>query len=299
MQKVILLLVFVLVLFSPTLAMAQADSPVLDELIIQVWPEYDQPSMLVIYDFKLAEGTTLPVSLKLRVPKEGNIFAVAQETSEGLMNVQYEPPVTEGDYDVLTLVVSDLSYHRIEFYAPYQRLGASRQYSLLWPGDYAVTTLTTLVQKPVGVNSLVTEPSLAEMPAADGFVYAQGSFSNLPAGEPFTLSVQYEKDGDALSVNSQPPTLPGLEQPTEGVFSLTQALPWLAGGLGVVLIVGGLAWYWVSGRARKSGRDASRKRHASHTDSSTTQQIYCSQCGKRNEGNDRFCRACGAPLRRD
>lgn len=299
MRNAILLCVVVLFLLTPGLAGAQADAPVLDELIIQVWPEYDQPSVLVIYDFRLAPGASLPVSLKLRIPKDGNIFAVAQETSDGLMNVLYEPPVTEGDYDVLTLVVNDLSTHRIEFYAPYQRNGNSRQYSLLWPGDYAVKTMTVMVQKPTGAESLTTEPVLSELPGGDGFIYARGAFASLPAGEPFTLSLQYEKEGDALSVNSQPPTLPGLEQPAAGVFSLTQALPWLAGGLGLALIVGGLVWYWQSGRSQRPGRGVSRKRHAQRSDSADEQQVYCSQCGKRAEGADRFCRACGARLRRD
>lgn len=299
MRNAILLCVVVLFLLTPGLAGAQADAPVLDELTIQVWPEYDQPSVLVIYDFRLAPGASLPVSLKLRIPKDGNIFAVAQETSDGLMNVLYEPPVTEGDYDVLTLVVNDLSTHRIEFYAPYQRNGNSRQYSLLWPGDYAVKTMTVMVQKPTGAESLTTEPVLSELPGGDGFIYARGAFTSLPAGEPFTLSLQYEKEGDALSVNSQPPTLPGLEQPAAGVFSLTQALPWLAGGLGLALIVGGLVWYWQSGRSQRPGRGVSRKRHAQRSDSADEQQVYCSQCGKRAEGADRFCRACGARLRRD
>lgn len=300
MRNVILLFVAVLFLVTPTLAGAQSEAPVLEELIVQVWPEYDQPSVLVIYDFRLAAGTPLPVSLKLRIPKDGNIFAVAQETSDGLMNVLYEPPVTEGDYDVLTLVINDLSSHRIEFYAPYQRSGNLRQYSLLWPGDYAVNAMTVMVQKPTGADKLTTEPALSELPGGDGFIYARGAFSNLALGEPFSLSVQYEKDGDALSVQSQPPTLPGLEQPAAGVFSLTQALPWLAGGLGLALIVGGLAWYWQSGRSQRPGRGAARKRHVPRPDDSAgEQQVYCSQCGKRAEGADRFCRACGARLRRD
>lgn len=297
MQKIILLVVFTLFLGLAGPAPVGAQSaPVLEELVIQIWPEYDQPAALVIYDFKVAQES-LPATLKIRVPKDGNIFAVAQDTSQGLMNVPYEPPVTEGDYDVLTLALTESSFYRVEYYAPLQRNGITRLYGLTWPGDYAVTSLQVLVQKAVGARNLQTQPSLTELPGPDGFIYAQGEFKDLPAGQAFELSLQYEKDDDKLSAAGQPPSMPGLEQAQGSTFSLTQALPWLAGGLGVALILGGLLWYWQSGRAGQANRAASRKRHS--TQPTTEEQMYCSQCGKRAESNDRFCRACGARLRRD
>ena len=302
MRKITLLLLLSLLLLSPSLAQAQS-APTLGEFVIQIWPEYDQPSALVIYDFKVAAGTPLPVSVQVRIPKDGNIIAVAQETDQGLLNVLYEPPVTQGDYDVLTLAINDFTYHRIEFYAPLQKNGVQRKYSLIWPGDYAVNQLTVLVQKPFGARNLSTQPSLVEnMPSADGFVYAQGSFTAVPVGQPFSISIQYEKDDDTLSIAKQSPSPAGtLEKAQGSTLPITVLLPWLAGGLGVSLIVGGLLWYWQSGRSRSQNKRSSSRRHRSSqpAEDDEASNIYCSQCGKRAEGADRFCRACGARLRRD
>lgn len=295
----VFLTVFVLMFAVPGLVGAQSDAPVLEELTIQVWPEYDQPAALVIYDFRVAQAS-LPATIQIRVPKGANIFAVAQDTSEGLMTVAYEPPVNEEDYEVLTLTLTDPSIYRVEYYAPLVRNGDVRSYVLNWPGDYSVKSLLVFVQKPIGAQDLSTQPALEELPGQDGFVYAQGQFSDLPAGEPFFLNMTYEKSDDTLSAASQPASLTGgLDTAQGSAFSLTNSLPWLLGGLGVVLIVGGVFWFWQSGQSRQNGQPARRKRHAVRDDDENDQRVYCSQCGKRAEGGDRFCRACGARLRRD
>jgi hypothetical protein len=300
MRTWILLVVCALLAFNPTAAAAQVAAPVLEELVIQVWPEYDQPAALVIYDFRVAQSA-LPVTLQIRVPKDGNIFAVAQSTSEGLMNVPYEPPVTIGEYDVVTLTLTDPTMYRVEYYAPLVRSGATlRQYTLKWPGDYAVSELKMFVQKPVGAQNLSTLPAMPEMPGADGFIYAQQVFNNLPAGQPFSVAIEYEKEDDLLSIASRPvSTAGGLESAQGSTFSLSAALPWIAGGLGLALVIGGLTWYWQSGRTTSGAREARRKRHVARAAPPESEHVYCSQCGKRAEESDRFCRACGARLRRE
>ena len=74
---------------------AQAQNPIkLSTLQVQLWPEYDQPSMLVIYDFKLPEGVKLPVSVSMSFPKEAHLVAVASQSSNGsLLNTDYIGPI--------------------------------------------------------------------------------------------------------------------------------------------------------------------------------------------------------------
>ena len=299
MRKVFLFAVLALFLLTPSLAGAQA-ALVLDQVTIQVWPEFDQPAALVIVDLRLAANTPLPQTLRVRIPRDANLIAVAMDAGEGLFTVQYEPPVLDGDYEVLSLSVTESAVYRLEYYAPLKKNGITRSYELLWPGDYVVKKMLVSVQKPVGARNLQTIPALAEaLPAADGFVYSQGTFEDLAAGETFRLNLQYEKDDDSLSVEQQSPQ-PGapLENAQGSTITLTMMLPWLVGGLGVVLIAGGAYWYWQSGRA-STGKSSSRRRSANQSDDEIDNRVYCSQCGKRAEASDRFCRACGARLRKE
>jgi hypothetical protein len=298
MRRVVLLWVAIACLVLPSsMAGAQAPEISFEEVIIQVWPEYDEPKALVIYDFKLAP-TVLPVTVQIRIPGDGELFAFAQYTEQGLMNVPYDSPVADGDYNILTLTLTELATYHLEYYTPLERIGNLRQYALDWPGDYAITSLNVFVQKPIGARNLSTTPEMPEMLGRDGFVYAQGQFSNLPAGETFSIAFQYEKDDESLSITNLPTSITGTLDTAQGsTFPLTSSLPWLLGGFGAALIAGGVLWFWYSGQGRAGNRNSVRKRHTTRSEGGSGEQVYCSQCGKRAEGSDRFCRACGARLR--
>src|SRR5512136_547695 len=92
MRRVLVFLLLVGMYVFPLPARAQ--NPIkLKSLQVQLWPEYDQPSMLVIYDFKLPESVKLPVSVSLSFPKEGHLVAVASLATNGsLLNSDYIGP---------------------------------------------------------------------------------------------------------------------------------------------------------------------------------------------------------------
>ncbi len=299
MHKVLLFAVFALFLLTPTLVEAQA-ALIFDEVTIQVWPEFDQPAALVIVDLHLAENTPLPQTLKIRIPKGANLIAVALDSGagQGLLTVPYEPPILEGEYEVLTLAITEAATYRLEYYALLTKNGATRNYDLIWPGDYAVQKLYVSVQKPAGARDLKTDPALTEaLPAPDGFVYWQGLFENLAANQVFSLKVSYAKDDDSLSIEQETPQ-PGssLDEAQGGSLALDVILPWVLAGLGILLVSGGVYWFWQSGQTA-AGNPARRKR-SPHATEEADNRVYCSQCGKRAEPGDGFCRACGARLRR-
>ena len=53
------------ILAGPVLAQG---SPALSSLAILIWPEFDRPDALVIYQGRLAEGTLRPTPLEFRIP---------------------------------------------------------------------------------------------------------------------------------------------------------------------------------------------------------------------------------------
>jgi hypothetical protein len=78
---------------------------------------------------------------------------------------------------------------------------------------------------------------------------------------------------------------------------LNSYLPYILGGVGGVLIVGGLLYYFLSGREHAHRlRRRSRPPSKAGGDASAT---HCHQCGTRAKPGDRFCRVCGTRLRQD
>jgi hypothetical protein len=84
----------------PSLAAAQTDIT-LTSVNVQLWPEYDQPSMLVIYDFELTPETTLPAKVDIRIPKDANITAVAFQDGSDLKNTEFSGPVEDGNWLII------------------------------------------------------------------------------------------------------------------------------------------------------------------------------------------------------
>jgi hypothetical protein len=283
-------------LLSPVLVHAQAPVSI-GKLLVQLWPEYDQPSMLVIYDFTLAKATSLPVQMAFRIPSNASLNAVARDENGSLIKVTYDEPVTQGEWMTVTFTVTDLSTYHVEYYAPLTKEGAERQYAFVWPGDFAVGQFEVKLQQPSGARDIITEPALTDVvTGADNLIYHGIVLPGLTAGGSFNLTVKYQNDSGALTVSSlQVQPSGSISDSTSMPSSFSDALPWILGALGGVLIVGGIVYFLRSGHPVSSG---SRKRHAqvSQDDESGTDLTYCTQCGKRAQQGDHFCRACGARL---
>jgi hypothetical protein len=292
----------VLVLLSGVIAFpfsAQAQSAIrLASLKAQLWPEYDQRSMLVIYDFELPRDVKLPVSVSIRFPKDGNLIAVASLGSNGsFVNADYLGPSVNGDWQSITLQIQTATSYHVEYYEPLPISGQLRQFTYLWPGDYAVDDFGVSVRVPADTTNITATPNLQSTQEADGTPALAGDFGALGAGQEFPLQLTYTKTSDTLSV-SQPRLQPSqpLGPSTPGRVMLSNYLPYILGVLGFLMIAAGAVYIWQSRRsARLTG---SRHRHPSATaEDDAPGAVYCHQCGTRAEHGDRFCRVCGARLR--
>lgn len=292
MRRVAFLLALALLLAVPAPVGAQS-SVALERLTIEFWPDFDQPSVLVLYDFVIAAETPLPAQVNIRMPAGAQLFAVARKESGGLMNVEHAPPVQEGNYSVVTFIVSDRLIHRVEFYIPYVQQEQQRAFIYTWSGDYAVNSFQMVLQEPLAAANIVTEPEMTGRESReDGLAYRSLAAQSLKLGERIALKVSYDNPGSELSAARPTPSASLESSPPFMSF-----LPWVLGGMGLILILGGGAWYWLSGRSGGGGIGRARKRRAAQVDDDVTASAYCSQCGKRAQPGDRFCRACGAKLR--
>ena len=291
-------------LWMPGRALAQENLS-FSSLEIDLWPEFDQPTVLVIYRITLSSQVKLPADLSLRIPAAvGAPNAVAVKQPDGsLFNLPYtQQDAGDGWSQILfSATAPDL---QIEYYDPgLVKEGAARHYEYHWPGDYAVEALSIEVQQPVGATEMKISPSLGNGDSSTGIVYYRQQIGALAGGQTFEITFDYQKDTDDLSAGSMP-VQPGgpLNDTTTGRLTFAAALPWALGAIGVLLIAGGGFWYWQSGRKGGSTKDARRARprgpgKKEELEASENSNIYCHQCGKRASAGDRFCRACGTQLR--
>ncbi len=277
-------------------------------LEVDLWPEYDRPAVLVIYHLFLAQGTSLPADLALRIPAAGgDPYNVAYRDTDGLLyNIAYNRSI-EGPWATIhfTTPTNEVQF---EYYDPaLQKNGAARTYSYQWPGDYAVTSLAIQVQQPLNATSMQITPALGSpLPGDSNLMYYKAIVGSAAKGNTFSVSFSYQKPDDTLSVQSLKvqPASPINDQ-TQGRQTLSQVFPWLLGAAGLLLIAGGGWWYWQSGRSTISSQINKRRSSSPpkvepepESLAADSGDIYCHQCGKRAAPGDIFCRACGTRLRR-
>ncbi len=302
MRKLFLFTLVVSLMVFPTLAQAQGNVKI-GELSIQFWPEYDHPDMLVMYSFSLTADSALPAEVQVRIPANANLNAVAKIEAGQMMNAPYDTSAKDGDWVMITLVIDDLSNYRVEYYTPIEKNGATRDYSFAWQSEYAVENLYIQFQQPPSATNIVSTPRLTiAAPTSDGLTYQELSVNGIAAGDDFNLNISYEKGNDALTVSSMPVEVgggtsnDGTGTSNDGGFSLSDSLPMLLVGVGVLLIVGGLLYFFLAGRNSQPKQE--RKRHKPSIDSDAAgSNIYCHECGSRARRGDKFCRSCGAKLR--
>jgi len=297
MRKWLVLALLLGLLVSPAGAGAQGGTK-LESINIELWSEFDQPSMLVISEFVVTQDTTLPAKVTMRFPKEGNLIAVAFEQNGGLFTTEFEGPVEQGNWQSVTLIVKSFDAHRIEYYQPLTREEDRRLFNFQWFGDYYVKEFTVNSIIPADSINVITSPELLNMKTSANGLNLLGklTLSEMKMGKSFEFKLEYERTSSALTDPQQADQVQASEPigpKTPGRVSVDR-LPWIIGGIGLALIAVALFTYWRSTQANESTRSGSRRRRQHKEDG---EQAYCHECGARASAGDRFCRTCGSRLR--
>ena len=301
MRRWLTVLIFFGILIHPYPVQAAGNAIKISSLRVELWPEFDKPSMLVINYITLSPDTALPATLIFHLPAtaEGpSALAVGQTldtVSDHGIDYSVQP---QGNVLNLTIKAKGPAI-QLEYYDPIQKDGKARKYHYHWITDYNVTSFKLTVQQPIGAKNFQTVPALASSETRkDNLKYYSSDFGALTAETSFSLSLSYDKAGDTLSVSSlqvQPSQPIGPDTPGSAIYTFRNDLPYILGGLGLLLIAGGMFYFWQSG----GRKNRSRQRRSLRTEAEGSSEVYCHQCGTRAQKGDRFCRVCGTKLRRE
>jgi len=302
-------ILFLSLAFSPAHAQGPTD---LDDLTIKLWPEYDDPRLLVIIDGKL---TTPGTEIRLPIPDGADLNAVATASDSGrlLKNDWHEEKADDGSR--LLVMTPANPIFRVEYYTPFPIDGDKREIQFDLPAGYFNADQVTIeVLLPPGSEDVSLSPPADESgPTQDEAHIFQRTLEDVK-DQAITQQVTYANPSGALTVPETSTSSGTMVQP-EGPSAATPETPaaksslnpWII-GLGVaavLLIIGGAVGLWLTrdrepetitptpsprpkGKNKKS-RSVNVKPAAGNLDR------FCRQCGKEFGPDDRFCRYCGAP----
>ncbi len=254
-MKAMTLIALILVLSVPvSVGAAETDAAALDTLVVDLWPDYDEASVLVLLTGTLSGTTPLPARITLPLPESARINAVARiDSRDGAMkdDILASPGLGE-----LTLITPDPTF-RVEYYLPYTVKDKLRAFDFTWQARLSVAQFRLRVQQPAAAKSFRTVPV-----ATDGFRDEKGlnylSFpvKAIPAGQKFKLHVDYNMDLPTLTVQTLPPdnpSPPSSAPPAPRPVDSGANWPLMAIVVGGVLVVLAGIWMIVTRRSGASG----------------------------------------------
>ncbi len=166
-------------------------------LRISLWPEFDQPSVLVFYTGEVRADAVLPVDLRFPLPEGASVNAVAYRSESGqLVNA----PFTVEDA-TLRMTSPNGSFH-VEFYDTTLQIdGQTRHYTLTWASMHPVESLIWEVQQPAGAGNLTLTPGMSTLHKDEfGLNLYRREVGAVEAGEIASIILSYDKPIPALTV---------------------------------------------------------------------------------------------------
>ncbi len=309
--KTFVALLFALLLLPAARVMAQPAPPQIESMSVALWPEFDQPDVLVVTHVQLAPGTTFPTQFTMQLPGYiEKMYAVAVESNGQLMNVAPEQINyrREGDNLFLTFPATEASI-QLEYYDPIilTKDGVTRQlnYKFIAPANLAAVNFE--VQQPADSQKFELTPAASgTFAGSNGLTYSSLAASNLAAGDEFTISATYQRPTNTLSAEMLPASSPAMPPPAPTIEAEnTASSPYWGYGLlgaGVLLLVGTGGYWWRQSKktapAADSRRQPGRKNKRGRKNGGPTAN-YCFNCGAALREQAAFCHACGAEQRQN
>lgn len=283
----LLLLIMVAAPFSLPVP-AQEETGAIQSLAVELWPDYDRPAVLVLLTGALPADTPLPAPVTLPLPEGADINAVARLGND---NNLFEIAHT-ADSGQLTFTTPDRRF-RVEYYLPYMDSGNQRTFTYTWQAGFPVAELTLTVQEPAAASSLIIEPpAVASDSGFNDLTYHTLPVQNVPAGQPFTVRIDYVLTSPQLSIEQGPSAAVVGDSGTAVTASTNINWALVAAAVGGLLVVIALTWQVASSRAETRPRKPRPVRSERQV-----RARFCHACGRAVQPGDRFCRQCGTAIK--
>jgi len=314
--RLLLVLLSIFAALALTLAWlpsAQAAGFSATQMKVSVWPEYDDPRVLVINEADLDPSVKLPADVSFNTPKGAEIGMACEVDSSGGHACKAYQLVDHGDYQTLTYTVEAQRKVFLEYYYVAFVAGTpGRSFDFTFRPGFPAKSLNLEVQEPLRSTAFALDPILPQTNTdAQGLTYHAQSYTDVSVDQPLDVKVSYTKTDNNPSVAKK-------DSVAEGGSSTSASAAGGQRNTAVFVVLGVLAFGGVlfggykklrpaTARSSRSGGRSAKAKDGNRQPAAQRGAVVKSQAGgsvgakKRRSATDdglKYCTNCGSQLRR-
>ncbi len=301
-------------------ASAPAADLVMARLRLSIWPEYDDPRILIMLRGEMTPRQAFPASIALPIPKGAEIIGAGMISEQNELLLHPHQVLPGDTHDTLQLNLPVPRFFVEFYYNPFTTSGPEKRFVYPSPTTYPIELFEIDIQQPLKATAFTLDPAPMERVTDNqGFTYHQFTYRDVGKGQSQTFTIAYTKTATPPSISKQRPA----PQPTEKVRARSDnTLVALSIFAGAILLFAGCAWLMQRSQRQPMPttttpapsvsmsdtllallREEAQPQETEITDvppmlPQTRAINFCANCGRKLLPDDRFCSECGKPIKR-
>ena len=241
---------------------------------LAIWPEYDDPGVLFIFDGRFSEETPLPAKPVFNIPKDAVISDVCSLSPKGQHFCQLYKTSVSGEVQAVTLTLPYANFY-LSFHTPplSPTVGPSaerKHFEYRFQSNYTIGELEVDIQAPLRAEGFALSSEggeTATITEKDGFTHYGFTFAGIAPNDEKAFSIDYTKKDPKPSVDIKysPATMTmgakGMEMdhgkagswtPKSTTYDRQRVVKWVIYSIfGTALIAAALMLTWLIVRRKK------------------------------------------------
>ncbi len=201
MSRLLIICFLTLAIAAASIGAALAE-PAIGRWRVAVWPEYDDPGALIIYDGRFKDPSAFPTKSRFFLPKGVVVSDACSLSPEGQHFCQLFETENQGEWDEVTLWLPFPNFY-ISFHMPPPDLtNSDRSFDYRILANHAVEHLEVDIQEPLrAAGFTVTPPDSDLEEVRKGFRHLRYSRTDVAPGSEVKFHISYQKDDPKPSVD--------------------------------------------------------------------------------------------------
>ncbi len=285
-------LVAMLVFGAPSARAEDANR--LTQFKVQVWPEYDKPTVLVLLEGTLADKNNLPRDVSVVIPSSATGIIATYENADGTLAAEqpYTSDKLDGGLSRLTFSTKTAQYH-VEYYDDLLKGAPDKTMDFALQAPAPADQVTLEIQQPLKATNFSVNPPAQSTRNDGNFNISVLQFSNITAGYKIAAQVKYTKSDPNPSYVPTP--VPATAAAPVTAPSGTSSI-FLVAGIALVGLAAVFGFLVLQQRRRQAAPAPAMSRHARRR-ARASDRVFCTQCGQEMGPDDQFCPKCGTKRR--